>query len=225
MLRDNLLCIVTSARSFMLMRERALLCWHVFDRAPLAGIDTTGVAWGYYFDWTTDAVTGFGQLSVVTNPAYNDTTQMFGAGYVEGALTQARIAQQFYNVNEWLMTEVGNPIPAEFQTFFVTQDAWTRAQVAANSSPQWTAVGLVLAQFDGLMAGYAAVAPAGAALDTWAFQQLNAVGDFLDLIPGEFILIAHPASLPSPVRVCVCVCVCACVRVCACMRVCVHACL
>ena len=134
-----------------------------------------GVAWGYYSDWTTDTVTGFGQLSVITNPNNTDKDQMYGAGFVEGALTQTRIAQQYYNVNEWIMGEVGNPIPAAFKDFFTTQDAWARAQVAANTtSAQWLSVGLVLSQYDGLMAGYNAVAPAGAALDTWAFQQVRA---------------------------------------------------
>jgi hypothetical protein len=35
-----------------------------------------------------------------------------------------------------------------------------------------------------LQAGYAATAPPGDALTLWDFQQMNAIGDFLDLIPA-----------------------------------------
>ena len=122
---------------------------------------------------------------MLTNAAYNDSAQLFAAGYLEGALTQARIAQQYFNVHEWLLTNfAGGTIPAAYQAFFNTQDAWARANVASNTSQHWAAVGIVLSHLDGLQAGYNAVAPAGAELDAWAFQQLQAVGDFLDLIPA-----------------------------------------
>ena len=49
-------------------------------------------------DWEDDKVTGFGQLSVLTNAAYNDSAQLYAAGMLEGALTQTRIAQQYFNV-------------------------------------------------------------------------------------------------------------------------------
>jgi len=77
------------------------------------------------------------------------------------------------------------PIPQVYQDFFTKQEAWGRQQVQVNSSdPRWAAIGLLYGQFDGLQAGYAAVAPVSAALDAWAFQQLNGLGDFLDLIPA-----------------------------------------
>jgi hypothetical protein len=44
-------------------------------------------------DWP-ETASGFGALSISTNPAFNDTAQMFAAGYLEGALTQPRIKQQ-----------------------------------------------------------------------------------------------------------------------------------
>lgn len=58
-----------------------------------------------------------------------------------------------------------------------------RAQVASNgSSPVWQGMGMVLAQFDGLMAGYNAAVPAADRLTPFQFQQVNAVGDFIDLV-------------------------------------------
>ncbi len=54
--------------------------------------DPAAVAWGYYKDMASGpTVSGFGQLSISTSSAFNDTTQMFGAGYLEAALTQERI--------------------------------------------------------------------------------------------------------------------------------------
>lgn len=150
-----------------------------------AGVmDKNGVAWGSYTDWT-ESVSGFGSLSISSNANFNDTQQAFAAGYAEAALTHSQIKIQYDNMHAWLLTNFANgAIPPAFQTFFNTQDTWTRQQVAANSSVFWQAVGSLVSQFDGLVAGYAAVAPPTDALDVWAFQQLNAMGDFLDLIPA-----------------------------------------
>lgn len=65
---------------------------------------------------------GFGQLSVVTSGTYNDTAQMYAAGYLEGALTASRIGEHYANVHAWIADQfTGNVIPPKFQTFFETQ--------------------------------------------------------------------------------------------------------
>jgi hypothetical protein len=129
---------------------------------------------------------GFGELSIASSKDFADSDQMYAAGFLEGALTQPRIWQQYFNVHSYITGHFTNAtIPQKFQDFFTTQDAWARAQVATNgSSPVWQGVKLILAQFDGLVAGYAAVAPPQQALSTWDLQQVNAIGDFLDLIPA-----------------------------------------
>jgi hypothetical protein len=129
---------------------------------------------------------GFGELSVATSADFADADQMYAAGYLEGALTAPRIWQQYFNVHSYIAGHfVNGTIPPKFQAFFATQDTWARANVATNrSSDVWQGIGLILAQFDGLVAGYAAVAPAGQALSAWDLQQVNAIGDFLDLIPA-----------------------------------------
>lgn len=72
------------------------------------------------------------------------------------------------------------PLPARAPWL---QDTWARAQVASNgSSPVWQGMALILAQFDGLMDGYNAVVPAADRLTPFQFQQVNAVGDFIDLV-------------------------------------------
>jgi hypothetical protein len=128
---------------------------------------------------------GFGSLSITTNASYSDVDQMYGAGYIEGVLTQFPIKQQYDNMNAWLASNFNNnTIPPVYQKFFQDQDTWSRQQVSSNSSDFWAIVGGITSQFDGLVAGYASVAPADEQLGVWAFQQLNAAGDFLDLIPA-----------------------------------------
>jgi hypothetical protein len=104
----------------------------------------------------------------------------------EGALTYERIHQQADNVRAWIRSEfTGGVIPPAFQQWFTTQDAWTRSQITGNpTSTYWQGLGAIMAQFDGMVAGYNAIAPGDLTLQVWDFQQLNGLGDFLDLIPA-----------------------------------------
>ena len=154
--------------------------------------DPTAAAWGYYKDMTL-APSGFGQLSVSTNGALPAAAQMFAAGFLEGALTQERIYSHTQNAMAWIESQFkGGAIPANVQAFFVTQDAWARAQVASNNSDHWVAMGGILSQFDGMVAGYAATAPANQTLSLFQLQSVNAIGDYLDLIVA-----LSPADAPD----------------------------
>ena len=153
-------------------------------------LDATAAAWGASTDMLGTA-SGFGQLTITTGGApLADAVQMYAAGFLEASLTAARISSHYVNVGAWIRSQFkGGAIPQKIVDFFTTQDAWARANVASNaSSPIWRATGLVTAQLDGLVAGYAAAAAASGgalpALDVFAFQQMNAIGDFLDLIPA-----------------------------------------
>ena len=150
-------------------------------------LDPAAVAWGSSTDMAGTA-SGFGQLTITTNKASPDAVQMMGAGYLEGSLTTTRISSHYVNVGAWIRGQFkGGVIPQTVIDFFSTQDAWARANVAANtSSPVWRATGLVTAQLDGLISGYNAnAANVGAPqLTQFQFQQMNAIGDLLDLIPA-----------------------------------------
>ncbi len=54
-------------------------------------LDTNAVAFGEFQD--TLQSSGWGILKIQTNPTFSDDIQMFGAGFLEGALTQERIYQ------------------------------------------------------------------------------------------------------------------------------------
>jgi hypothetical protein len=143
------------------------------------------VACGSYADWTEPGRnSGFGSVSIETFGPSEDTIQAHAAGYLEAALTQGRIHDHFTNIHQWLMGHFKNgSIPPVYEAWFNTQDAWIRSQIEAKpSDPYWQAVAVVMAQFDGLVAGYQATAPADQQLSVFDFQQLNGVGDLLDLI-------------------------------------------
>jgi hypothetical protein len=161
-------------------------------------LDPAGVAWASYLDMADAPISAFGELTVKSSSAYTDVEQMHAAGYVEGALTAGRIYEHYVNTNAWIVSQFkGGVIPPQFPQFFATQDAWARQNIAANtSSPIWRSMGLVLAQFDGLVEGYNAVSSAGSnstpPLSVYQIQQLGAMGDFLDLIPA-----LSPADAPQ----------------------------
>jgi len=146
-----------------------------------------GVAWGNFSDAAVHP-SGFGSITVWTSSNYNDTTQMYAAGYVEGALSQVRIYQHLTNMHDWALKSVGvspgGEMPSKYVEWFATNDAWVRQNVASNSSELWAHVGLVWSQFDGLVAGYNAVAPAGYNMSAYRFLETNSVGDLLDLVPA-----------------------------------------
>ena len=144
--------------------------------------DPAAAAWGYYKDMTL-ATSGFGQLSVSTAAAFPDAVQMHAAGYLEAALTQERIFSHTNNAMAWIEGQFkGGVIPQNVKDFFATQDAWTRAQIAANTSDYWQGVAAIIAQFDGMVEGYMATAPANETLTLFQLQSVGAIGDYLDLI-------------------------------------------
>ena len=144
--------------------------------------DPAAVARGHYIDMA-GTTSGFGQLAISTSAAFNDTAQMFAAGYLEAALTRPRIWSHGNNTLAWIASQFkGGVIPAVVERFFVDQDAWTRAQIASNKTDRWVAMGSLLSQFDGLVAGYQALAPANETLSLFQIQSIGAIGDYLDLI-------------------------------------------
>eukprot|EP00928_Gymnodinium_smaydae_P013326 TRINITY_DN14870_c0_g3_i2.p1 TRINITY_DN14870_c0_g3~~TRINITY_DN14870_c0_g3_i2.p1 ORF type:complete len:578 (+),score=72.87 TRINITY_DN14870_c0_g3_i2:112-1845(+) len=135
--------------------------------------------------------TGWGILDVETNSAFSDLQQAFAAGVVEGYLTasniyttQANMYPVLFGENVSGLTQV-NPQVIEFMD---QQEAWMRSMVAqhGNSDPFWAHAGNLLAQLDGLIAGYATAARQGVVphLDEFTFKMLSASGDVGDIVPA-----------------------------------------
>lgn len=135
------------------------------------------------FDDLVDS-TGWGQLEVWTPPAaserWSPPDQAFAAGCLEGFLTQLRMHQYWSN---YAAAEYGPAGPGpKLLAFMAAQLEYARGVAAAEAgSAFWRGLGLLLAQFDGLAAGYGTAAPPEQALSPLLLYMLNSVGDLEDL--------------------------------------------
>lgn len=117
-------------------------------------------------------------LEVHSTAGLDDAAQVFAAGFLEGFLTAARVAQFTVNVG------ANATLDPKVSAFLDANEAWVRAQAAAkDAEPFWHQVGLVYAQLDGLVAGYgnATAGNASATLPVWAFRNFQVGGDLEDI--------------------------------------------
>lgn len=131
--------------------------------------------------------TGFDELSLETSAAFDDRTQAYAAGFLEGTLSHKRMWGLLQ-----LLVRQKKPEPA-FVEFLRLQDAWLREQVqkfAPSSATQpaateeqayWYNVALVLRQLDGMLAGYNARASSSKQMTLMELWQLNDDGDKTDI--------------------------------------------
>ena len=145
-------------------------------------VDPDAAAYGS-FDPATNHVSYFAVLKIETNPAYLDNEQMFAAGFLEGALTAPNIWYMYNNVLSTYKWAATGP-PSCLTDFLDAQEAYVRAMVATSNDNRifWDQLGLLMNQYDGLRAGYNATG--NNTLTEFAFQMLNGVGDFFDIIPA-----------------------------------------
>lgn len=130
-------------------------------------------------------------LNVETSAAFPDVDQAFAAGMAEGYLT----AEDIYEAQINLYPNVFGPkvfgvdqVDPKIIEFMDRQEAWTRVMVAKFASKDnfWAQVGNVVAQYDGLIAGYEAAARLGKVpvINRFAFAMLNGVGDLFEIVPS-----------------------------------------
>ncbi|XP_071797643.1 phospholipase B-like 1 isoform X1 [Asterias amurensis] len=157
-------------------------------------LDKSGVAYGAFND-TTDT-TGWGVLDVKFGPTASyqeDLIRMKAAGMLEGILTSECIYQSYVNMAKFLIESQSAEFKTKLSSFLKEQDKWTRQMIdKKQSDPFWQGVGLILAQFDGLVAGYNLVPYQNKSLDLLALSFLNNLGDVLDLQHA-----LNPSSFPN----------------------------
>lgn len=142
-------------------------------------LDPQGICLGQY---TAETPSGFPTLKIQANSLLNETFEHFCMGYAEGAALQPLIWANAQNLLAMVLADLPGwtDIPPAWVAFIEQQDAWARAQVALNTtSPLWQATGLVLRQLDGLMAGYASVAPPGQQLSPLLFSLISSNMDWV----------------------------------------------
>eukprot|EP01116_Phalansterium_solitarium_P020882 TRINITY_DN6321_c0_g1_i1.p1 TRINITY_DN6321_c0_g1~~TRINITY_DN6321_c0_g1_i1.p1 ORF type:complete len:550 (+),score=222.39 TRINITY_DN6321_c0_g1_i1:99-1748(+) len=146
------------------------------------GQSDNAVVWAFYSD-DVESI-GWGRLTLNTTANsyanFTDDITMHAAGYLEAVLTQERIWQSYLAFLQQFNNSV---VPQSLQAWIVENIAWARAQVAANPQDQyWVQVGLVFAQYDGLVDGYNVAAPASQKLDPVTMYLLSASADAGDII-------------------------------------------
>ena len=163
------------------------------------------VAWGEYAP-ASASPSGTGVLHVATSGAASDADQMTAAGMVEGYLTAREIADYYQNTWTYftsptgLNASLGSADDASTPLgWLATQDAWARSRAASTRTrrdTRWSVIGLLLAQLDGLVDGYAAAVaesekaatrghaahPKLPPLSSHQLRFLNANGDLYDVI-------------------------------------------
>ncbi|CAG5124849.1 unnamed protein product [Candidula unifasciata] len=143
--------------------------------------------------------TGWGILDISAGqarlPDQTDVGIMFAAGYLEGALTARQMEYQFTNLANVLFPPKPSDILEKVKLWFTVQRRWADEMIQAHASdPIWRHASYILAQLDGLYAGYKSATSSDeqTTLDMFAINILNANGDLLDLISA-----LSPESIPD----------------------------
>ena len=152
------------------------------------GLDNKSIAYGFFND--TIPQNGWSQLFITTNPGYSDEIQMFGAGFLEGALTKERIYQT--KLNFFASTFGNQSVPEALVQFVDKNEKWTRQQAELNirgNSNQttklyWQNIALSIAQMDGLIAGYRQYCDKEQDLTAMEMMLINLSGDLTVLLPA-----------------------------------------
>jgi len=145
-----------------------------------------GVAYGYYNNTLNQ--TGWSVMEITAGCkgralVCDDNVAMYGAGLLEGIFSAEQMGQHYENIRPFFLSTTDKKLEDLFRAFFTKQDAWMRAMIlqSSGSDPLWAHAGYVLAQFDGLYAGYKLAGGNEVDKDIFVVQFLNAVGDLIDL--------------------------------------------
>ncbi|GIL42922.1 hypothetical protein Vafri_750 [Volvox africanus] len=131
--------------------------WTVVDPANDSREGQDCAASGTFID-SAQTISNFGKLRIVTSSAYSDLDQAYAAGFLEGYLTAARIYDHHYNLKQYFVGMLNVSESLELSVNWLErQEVWVNEQIrAAPEDPYWQLLGLVQAQFDGLVGGYKA---------------------------------------------------------------------
>ena len=164
----------------------------VIDGVPnyKVGIIPEGDAWAYWEDSLNE--TGWYQLHIKGNAASASENIMTCAGFLEGYLSHDRILNHFnlvFDINGWERTRT---YPEKIKDYLQQNQDYIRQSVEAyRESTYWVEIGLILKQFDGLVAGYAqkdqelGLGTTMDAFDHWFLQSEGDMDDISAFFPDD----------------------------------------
>jgi len=164
--------------------------WTVLEHTLEDSSWVKGAAASGYYDEGQLTSTGWAVLDIAAQP---DTSAgglpmaMYALGYLEAHFTCRRMEQFIGNFMPGMFKK-GHP-EDNLVEWVETQLAWMRAEVEGSQPSSedysyWVAVGGVLQQFDGMIAGYSDSCPDAKPLTVLDLLLLNLNGDLFDVIPA-----------------------------------------
>ena len=160
----------------------------------ISGIDKTYSAWATWEDSISEV--GWYQFHVETNEDSTSSDQFKCAGALDGYLGQHRIYQRFNLYKDQMNLPRNETFPEQWESWMQLNLDYTRNQVSSNQNDTyWVSMGLILDQFDGLVAGYQSAAPQTEYLRMMDLLFIQAIGDIYDLesywSPGYYNELHH----------------------------------
>jgi hypothetical protein len=199
------MCRLSLVFALFVSASQCSFVWVTSDLAPVSAppADGASLAWATFNNSISQ--TGWGFLSVGTNQSleWSAAKVSRAAGIAEGFLTAELMALQSYNIWAGQGPCYGFPAPlCDFVTDFYTKnDEWVRGQIAENPDDEyWTAVSLVMEQFEGVWQGQNLFAAASGGrvrsltrLDVWLLNSADDVSDIAQAFPFEGSGLARPS--------------------------------
>lgn len=128
---------------------------------------------------------GWGQIHIWSNPESASYNQMYCAGFADAYLTKDRIQEYFYLYREIQTGDRNGKWDINWTNWFSQNINYMRRMTAHPTDDYWKRTALILAQFDGMVAGYKnASKPTDVPISELDFWILQSAGDLDDL--GEF---------------------------------------
>ncbi|OHS95791.1 Phospholipase B-like protein B [Tritrichomonas foetus] len=148
-------------------------------------------AWALFTDSYDDVDIGWGQIHIWTNsesPSYN---QMYCAGFADTFVTKERVRQAFLLYREAQTGSKTGRWPASWTDWFLRNIQYMRRMTSHPADEYWERTRLILAQFDGMVDGYAAAKlPADveiSELDFWIWQSAGDIDDLETVLAGHAV--------------------------------------
>lgn len=125
--------------------------------------------------------TGWAFLNVKSNVKNSDYDQMYGAGFLEGALTADLIYNYYQNI--YIIEYNNSALPASVLNWMEQNQQFMAQQIKQNpTDPYWMHVSLILTQLQGTLDGYNAYSKADRQMTFTEFMVINMDGDMDDVM-------------------------------------------
>ncbi|KAJ5074345.1 phospholipase b-related [Anaeramoeba ignava] len=174
-------------------RNFASVYWEYNDYQIEFGIaDPTAICYGIFSDTLFEI--GTSKLHIYTNSTYNDSIQMYAAGFVEGALTQQAIWDFFTNWKILFLQDFNTTIwPEKIMTFMNDNQDYLIEQCGYQNQTEYIKqICLNYQQFLGLIKGYQYEASPDKMMNYLDFWMLNSDGDLSSLSVALYSLSDDP---------------------------------